>query len=55
LEGVVCWFGYKVDLQHSSPYANRWLEREDKYDIGGHVEDVCDVLVKEIGGVPSIG
>lgn len=30
-------------------------QREGQYDIGGHVEDAFDVLVDEIGGVPSIG
>lgn len=55
LEGVVCRFGHKVDLQYKLSSIDRWTNRESQQDIGGHVEDVCDASTMEVGRVSPTG
>jgi len=55
LEGDICRFRHKVGLQYILSSTRRWIEREGQHDIGGHVEDVCDASVAEVGRVSPLG
>jgi len=43
--------GLGTELAFNTTYypQNKWAYKEDQQDIGGHVEDVCDEVVEEMG------
>jgi len=55
LEGVICRFRHKVGIYHNLSSADRRKDREGQQDIRGHVEDICDESIKEVGRVPPFG
>ena len=51
MEGFFCRFGHRVSLEHNLSSPDRWADKEGQQDIRGHVEDVCDESIVEVGRV----
>ena len=49
LEGNVCRFSYRVGLQYNLSSVDGWEDIEGQQYIGGHVEDVCDASIEDMG------
>jgi len=55
LEGVICRFGHRDGLQYILSSTKQWKDREGHQDIGGHVEDVCDASIADVGRASPFG